>query len=172
MNYGSFTFVRLKLKTQLTQNMSSAISLPIQTDLAELNGLKQKMDALNTKIETERKTVLRQLPADLGFANVDDFVTAVRIAHSEVPMTGAPAGRSNGSGKSHGKASTKSGGRKGANGRKPRASITLEKREEIKGWFKQHGNEQGAVLKAVKMFNIAPATAQIIKGEAGMVNTR
>lgn len=130
---------------------------PIAVKMSELAALQAKTVELQKSIEAERTAALRELPAQFGFTNTDDFIAAFRDATRG--QTGSAHKNGNG---------TKRGTR-GTRGTRHRADISDERREEIKRWFKA---EKGTVLEAAQEFGISPATAQIIKGEAGMVNHR
>jgi DNA-binding NarL/FixJ family response regulator len=80
--------------------------------LKRLEETKAKMAALLEELATELNKELRTLPKKYGFANVDDFVRAVKAAAGG----GKRAGRPSGTGKS----------------RRKRAVITDETRAEVK----------------------------------------
>jgi hypothetical protein len=147
--------------------MSVVATTAIVTRLTELAAMQAKTAELEKNILAERNAAMVQLPAQFGFQSNDDFIAAFRDATNGTSMV--VHGR-NGNGRKTTATKRASGnGRKTTNGKRHRASITPERREEIKKWFKA---EKGTVLEAAQTFEISAATAQNIKEEAGMVNHR
>ena len=132
-----------------------ATKSPITAQLAELAAIHGKAAALQVEIENARTSELKSLHENFGYATPADFLAAYHTALSI---------------RKSGKVTKKSVKKVAAvNGdRKERVTITPEKREEIKKFFKQHGTTMEAMTK----FNISIATAQNIKKDAGMVNER
>jgi hypothetical protein len=116
--------------------------------LAEVAALRAKAAELETAFQNERNAALTNLPAQFGYDSPKAFLKAFNAASKGTkPVTadGTP---------------------------RKRASITPERRKEIKTWMKEHKDEKGLVLLTAQKFSISPATAQIIKDEAGLVEHR
>lgn len=145
-----------------------AINTLVTDKLNELANLKAKMDALSNEVNVERTNQLRQLHSAFGFETPDAFVLAYREANNGT----APAGNGRGGNRGGRKATrgaTGNGSKKNGNGgRKARVSITPERKKEIIAFFKAGHTTMEAMTK----FDIAYATAQNYKKEAGMVNER
>jgi hypothetical protein len=141
-----------------------AINTLVTDKLNELANLKAKMDALSNEVSVERTNQLRQLHSAFGFETPDAFVVAYREANNGT----APAGNGRGRKATRATGNGKKTAKNGNGGRKARVSITPERKKEIIAFFKAGHTTMEAMTK----FDIAYATAQNYKKEAGMVNER
>lgn len=126
----------------------------VTSKIKELEALRAKAASLEKQVESERAKALAGLPADYGFATVEEFIAAVREAAG-----GRRRGR-----KSSPKATTAA---KGA-GRRKRAVITDETRAEVKKLVGE--GKTGAVI--AKTVGISLPSVQNIKKALGLVEPR
>lgn len=142
-----------QIKTQINTNMSAAsASAPVATSttslasmMNELQASQQKTVALQEAFNAERTKRIAALHTELGFANSEELVTAIRAAN------GKPAARRT---------------RKAASGRKERITVTSEIRKAIIADAKE-GKLTG--LEIAEKHGVSVGTVQNIKKDAGLV---
>jgi hypothetical protein len=115
---------------------------PLTSKFDEVSALEAKLAALKQEADTERRTALKELPAQFGFTDAASFVKAFRQA------TGVSA-----------IANTV---------RKPRASITEEKKNQIVVEL----TKGIAAMDIANKYSVSLASVQNIKKGAGLVRAR
>jgi len=125
--------------------------------IKELEAARSKVAALEAALAKKNKA-LTSLHTKHGFANVDDFIAALKEAN------GGRGGRGPGRRASAAPAAASSGGKK----RSKRAKITPEMKQELKSLVGQ--GKTGAVI--AKTLGISLPSVQNIKKELGLVQAR
>lgn len=146
--------------------MSTVIASPLSTNLAtkqaQLATLDEQRNKLSVEIETEKQATLQALPAALGFSDSADFIRTLATVHHVRGFS--PVERRN----------TRRTQASNSTGRKPRTTITPDMKKSIISDFQSPGFRNGRITKEdiMKKYDISAPTAQNLKKEAGMVNTR
>lgn len=120
----------------------------ITNKIKELEAARAKITKLEQEVASERTKELKALPAQYGYANVADFIKAVKAANG---------------GKTARKGSTTKSG-----GRRKRAVITAETKNKVKS-LTAAGKTGAAIAKAV---GISIPSVQNIKKELGLTKAR
>lgn len=124
----------------------------ISDKLKELEALREKAAKLEAAVAEERQARFKNLPAEYGFDDVEDFIAAVREASGGRARRGRKPGRP--------AAAPKSGGP-----RRRRATITDETRANVKKMV-EAGKTGAEIAKAV---GISLPSVQNIKKALGLV---
>lgn len=123
--------------------------------IAEIEKAKAKIAQAEAKLAADRVAALAKLPGDYGYANLNDFIKALKDA-------GAKAGKGKKS-----KAASKAPKAVKA-GKRTRAKITPELKQQVIASV-QSGQSGAEISKA---FGISLPSVQNIKKEAGLVKVR
>lgn len=131
---------------------------PMVTEkIQELAALQAKAAKLQAAIESQRTSELAALPANYGYASINDFIKALKAA------AGSGKRRRKGMKAKAGKPAKKSGGKK-----RKRAKITSELKSQVKSAVE--AGKTGAAI--AKEFGISVPSVQNIKKELGLVKKR
>ncbi len=122
--------------------------------IKELQELQAKAAELQKSIEAERTKELASLPAKYGFADVNDFVKAVKAA--------------TGTGKTRGRKPKAAKAAAPKTGKRTRAKITDELKAQVKAAVE--AGDTGAAI--AERFGISVPSVQNIKKEFGLVKER
>jgi DNA invertase Pin-like site-specific DNA recombinase len=123
--------------------------------LQKLAGYKAKVEALEKSLKAERDALLRSLHTETGFASREELIAALQSLSA-----GAKRGRKPGKAASAAPA--------GRRGRKKRATITPELRNDIIAAVKSGGTGSAVAKK----FGVSLPTVQNIKRDAGLTKKR
>ena len=129
--------------------------------IKELEAARSKVAALEAALAKKNKA-LTSLHTKHGFANVDDFIAAVKEAN------GGRGGRGPGRRATASASSSSSAASAGSKKRSKRAKITPEMKQELKQLVGQ--GKTGAVI--AKTLGISLPSVQNIKKELGLVQAR
>ncbi|HTJ78170.1 MAG TPA: helix-turn-helix domain-containing protein [Rariglobus sp.] len=125
--------------------------------IAELEKAKAKIAQAEAKLSADRVSALAKLPADYGYASLNDFIKALKAAAGK-----AGKGRK-------AKGAKKAKAPKAAKaGKRTRAKITPELKQQVIAAVQ--AGDAGA--KIAKTFGISLPSVQNIKKEAGLVKAR
>jgi len=124
--------------------------------IQELAALQAKAAKLQAAIESQRTSELAALPANYGYASLNDFIKALKAA-----VSSGKRGRRGAKAKV-GKPAKKSGGKR------KRAKITSELKSQVKSAVE--AGKTGAAI--AKEFGISVPSVQNIKKELGLVKKR
>ncbi len=125
--------------------------------IAELEKAKAKLAAAEAKLAADRVAALARLPGDYGYANVNDFIKALKAA----------AGKARRGKKVKGAKAPKVAKAAKA-GKRTRAKITPELKQQVISAV-QSGQSGAEIAQA---FGISLPSVQNIKKEAGLVKAR
>ncbi len=120
--------------------------------IAELEKAKAKLAQAEAKLAADRVAALSKLPGDYGYANLNDFIKALKDAA--------------GKGRKGNKAGAKTS--KAKTGKRARAKITPELKQQVIAAV-QSGQSGAEIADA---FSISLPSVQNIKKEAGLVKAR
>jgi hypothetical protein len=126
--------------------------------IQELAALQAKAAKLQAAIESQRTSELAALPANYGYASLNDFIKALKAAAA----SGGKRGRRGP------KARAAKAAKKKAGGRRKRAKITAELKDKVKSAVE--AGKTGAAI--AKEFGISVPSVQNIKKELGLVKKR
>jgi hypothetical protein len=125
--------------------------------IAELQKAKAKLAQAEAKLASDRVSALAKLPGDYGYANVNEFIKALKAA----------AGKAKKSKVSKGPKAAKAPKAPKA-GKRTRAKITPELKQQV--ITAVQSGQSGAEIAAA--FGISLPSVQNIKKEAGLVKAR
>jgi hypothetical protein len=125
--------------------------------IAELEKAKAKIAQAEAKLAADRVSALAKLPADYGYANLNDFIKALKAA----------AGKAGKGKKAKGGKAAKAPKAAKA-GKRTRAKITPELKQQVISAV--HAGKSGAEI--ADAFGISLPSVQNIKKEAGLVKAR
>lgn len=127
--------------------------------IAELEKAKAKLAQAEAKLASDRVAALAKLPGDYGYANVNEFIKALKAAAGK-------AGKGKGKKAKAAKAAKAPKAEKA--GKRTRAKITPELKQQVISAV-QAGKSGAEIAKA---FGISLPSVQNIKKEAGLVKAR
>jgi DNA-binding NarL/FixJ family response regulator len=128
--------------------------------IQELAQLQAKAAKLQAAIETQRTAELASLPSKYGYASLDEFIKALKAAVSSGGKRGRRGGKA--------KAKAAKAPKKKAGGKRKRAKITAELKQQVKAAVE--AGRTGAQI--AKEFGISVPSVQNIKKELGLVKKR
>ncbi len=128
--------------------------------IQELAALQAKAAKLQAAIETQRTAELSSLPSKYGYASLEDFIKALKAAVSSGGKRGRRGGKA--------KAKAAKAPKKKTGGKRKRAKITAELKEQVKAAVE--AGRTGAQI--AKEFGISVPSVQNIKKELGLVKKR
>lgn len=130
--------------------------------LAELAKAKAKIAQAEAKLASDRVSALSKLPADYGYASLNDFIKALKAAAGKASKgKKAKAAKAAKAGKPAKVAKTKAG-------KRTRAKITPELKQQVVAAVQ--AGKSGAEIAAA--LGISLPSVQNIKKEAGLVKAR
>ena len=132
--------------------------------LAKLQKAKADLQQLESKISAERAAALAKLPADFGFASLEDFIAALKDAAKNGGKLKAKAGRG---AKATAAKAPKAAVNKAVKVGK-RAKITDETRAQVK-LLSEQGKTGEEIAKAL---GISAPSVQNVKKALGLVKSR
>lgn len=132
--------------------------------LAKLQKAKADLQQLESKISAERAAALAKLPADFGFASLEDFIAALKDAAKNGGKLKAKAGRA---AKATAAKAPKAAVTKAVKVGK-RAKITDETRAQVK-LLSEQGKTGEEIAKAL---GISAPSVQNVKKALGLVKSR
>lgn len=134
----------------------------ITDKIKELQELQARADSLQQQIEAERSGELASLPSRYGFDSLESFIRALKQAGS------GSKGRGGRRGGPAGARGAKKSAAKGAQGKRRRAKITPEMKDQVKSLVGD--GKTGAQI--AKQLRISLPSVQNIKKELGLVKAR
>lgn len=129
------------------------VDMSFTDQIAELEKAKAKLAQAEAKLAADRVAALSKLPADYGYANLNDFIKALKDAAGK----GRKATKSGAKGSKESKA-----------GKRTRAKITPELKQQVIAAVQS--GQSGAEIS--ESFGISLPSVQNIKKEAGLVKAR
>lgn len=127
--------------------------------IAELQKAKAKLAQAEAKLAADRVAALSRLPGDYGYANLNDFIKALKDAAGKA-RKGRPAKAA--------KVAKAPKAAKAKAGKRTRAKITPELKQQVISAV-QSGQSGAEIAEA---FGISLPSVQNIKKEAGLVKAR